>query len=106
MHHGALVALDETSRLLASCGHRRIRLRLHTPLAALDAGLRQLGGHLEEEGRLLELPLSTDQPAGPLLKKLLAEGLQIEDVETRQPDLEDVFLQLTGKPRQPVGTRA
>ena len=47
-------------------------------------------GHVE-----LRLPSQT-HPVGAVLEALRAAGCVIEDVHTREPDLEDIFVELTG----------
>ncbi|MGA0807227.1 MAG: DUF4162 domain-containing protein [Pseudohongiellaceae bacterium] len=66
---------------------------------------RDLAGPIMEPGftkaelidpRVLEITYDRDQAsAGQVLLKIQEHGYTIEDVTTREPDLEDVFVQLT-----------
>ena len=49
------------------------------------------------DSRTLEITYNRDAAsAGQVLAKVQEHGYVIEDVTTREPDLEDVFVQLTG----------
>ena len=77
---GRIVALDSTPNLLASFSGSRATVRV----VAQD-GTRhtlQLAGYGELE---------------PQLAQLRASGVEIADLELERPDLEDVFLHLTGR---------
>ena len=51
--------------------------------------------------RTLEITYDQDKAnAGEILALLQAQGYGIEDVVTREPDLEHVFLHLTSAPRE------
>jgi ABC-2 type transport system ATP-binding protein len=77
---GRIVALDSTANLLAGFSESRVAARI----LARD-GTRhvlELAGFAELEGRLAQLR---------------ASGVEIADLEVDRPDLEDVFLHLTGR---------
>jgi ABC-2 type transport system ATP-binding protein len=97
MNHGHLVALKETAALLRELGTRSILVRLQQPIAAIPELLCCHGAELLEDGNVLQLTLSIDQPTGPLLQKLCALKLAIADIETRTAGLEEIFLQMTSK---------
>jgi len=96
MHRGRLAALDRTSDLLRRCGQKQLLLQLERPLAQPPAGLDEFAPVLEDDGRRLRLTLPAGQPAGAALERLAAARLTVTDLVTRQPDLEEVFLELIG----------
>jgi ABC-2 type transport system ATP-binding protein len=96
MQHGELVALDETPRLLARIEGRRLQLTLEQPLTALPPELADYRAALRENGRELHLVLDGERGAGAVLRLLDGLGIEVRDVETRRPGLEEVFLRLTG----------
>ena len=98
---GRLVAVDETRRLVATHGHKRVRLTLPRVLAELPPALAALGATLIDGGRSLELT-APDGSLGPLLAALSALSLTPVDVDTRAPRLEDVFVRLVR--HDPVGS--
>jgi ABC-2 type transport system ATP-binding protein len=96
MNHGEILALEKTTDLLRRCGHRELVLELAEPLAALPPELAELDARLNAGGRTLLLPVPTGAGTGDLLGRVSALGLQVAEVETRQPSLEAVFIELTG----------
>lgn len=96
MQHGELVTLDETPRLLARLEGRRLQLTLERPLTAVPPELADYRAALRENGRELHLVLDGDCGAGAVLRLIEGLGIEVRDVETRRPGLEEVFLQLTG----------
>jgi len=96
MQHGELVTLEETSRLLARIEGRLLRFTLEQPLAVVPPELVDYRAVLRENGRELHLVLEGDGGAGAVLRLLAGLGIEVRDVETRRPGLEEVFLRLTG----------
>jgi ABC-2 type transport system ATP-binding protein len=95
MNHGNLVALEQTDELLRQLGSRSLQLQLATPLAELPPELAPYRAELTADGRQLKLLLAAGQTSGELLQTCCALGLELLEVETRRPGLEEVFLQLT-----------
>lgn len=99
MNHGELIALEPTAALIERLGGRELLVQLDPALTELPATLQARGGQLAAEGHQLILPLGADSRVAELLALLAAAGLTVTDMETRRAGLEDVFLQLTTKPR-------
>ena len=96
MNHGELVALDTTESLLQTLGGKLVSIQLEE---TLDAPPQELDGYkpqLKESGYQINFCLAGEQTTIELLEKMNALGLTVKDVETRQSNLEDVFLGLTG----------
>jgi ABC-2 type transport system ATP-binding protein len=101
---GKLICLDSTAALLARFGNKQLRVRLSAPLGPPDAPasrlpdwLSALGATVDASGRVLTVPLGAGSP-GPWLARLATLDPPIADIDTQQPSLEQVFLQLTGHP--------
>jgi ABC-2 type transport system ATP-binding protein len=91
--HGQLKALETTTQLLARHPFRFLRLRLVPP--QLPEALRPLVA--SESNGMVELKLDTaTHPIGSVFAALRSAGIAVEDVQTREPDLEDIFVELTG----------
>ena len=98
INKGEIITACSKAELLASAGHKTLyvtvagglTMPLPPALSALDATWR--------DGRLAISfdPSSTD--AISLIREVSAAGLDIRDISTAEPDLEDVFLRLTGIP--------
>jgi ABC-2 type transport system ATP-binding protein len=106
---GKLICLDTTAGLLARFGHKQIRVRLAAPLGPPEAPARGLpewlrlhGATIDATGRFITCPIGAESPAA-LLSRFAALDPPVEDIETAQPSLEQVFLQLTGGQGGPGG---
>jgi ABC-2 type transport system ATP-binding protein len=96
MHHGDLIAMEETHDLVRRLSNRELRIWLTQPLVKVPAGLEECRPELKDAGRLLLLNLPRGGDVGQILSQLCALKLSIRDIETDQSNLEDVFIQLTG----------
>ena len=96
MHHGDLIALEETHDLVRRLANRELRIWLSQPLQQLPDGLKGCRPQLRDGGRMLLLNLPKGGEVGQVLSQLCAMQLSIRDIETDQSNLEDVFIQLTG----------
>jgi ABC-2 type transport system ATP-binding protein len=98
LKNGRVVALERTSDLLRSATAQVLRLKLDGELpAALRAQARVTG-------RIVQLPVHNTIEIENHLAAIRAAGLVAEDVEIRQADLEDVFLEVMN--RQHAGSAA
>ncbi len=98
LKNGRVVALERTSDLLRSATAQVLRLKLDGELpAALRAQARVTG-------RIVQLPVHNAIEIENHLAAIRAAGLVAEDVEIRQADLEDVFLEVMN--RQHAGSAA
>ncbi len=98
LKNGRVVALERTSDLLRSATAQVLRLKLDGELpAALRAQARVTG-------RIVQLPVHNAIEIENHLASIRAAGLVAEDVEIRQADLEDVFLEVMN--RQHAGSPA
>jgi ABC-2 type transport system ATP-binding protein len=77
---GRIVALDSTPNLLASFSGSRATARV-----------------IAQDGSRITLELASFADLEPQLARLRASGVEIADIELERPDLEDVFLHLTGR---------
>lgn len=96
MNHGDLIALEETQKLIRRLSSRQLRLWLEQPLREPPPGLELYLPQLKEDGKVLLLSLPAGEGAGKVLAQLAESGLKIQDIETDQNSLEDVFIHLTG----------
>lgn len=92
---GAVQVIEPTAQLLARHPFRFLRLKLAEG-AQLPESLRErVSGEVNGS---VELKLETGKhPIAGVISALRTAGVAIEDIHTRDPDLEDIFVQLTGK---------
>jgi ABC-2 type transport system ATP-binding protein len=90
---GRVVALDTTRNLLGNFAG--LELRLHLDRDALPPGLP--GRVLETDGTHFKLRLGSYLELEVALARLREAGANIREMELHPPDLEEVFLRLTGR---------
>jgi ABC-2 type transport system ATP-binding protein len=98
INKGAIIAARSKAELLASAGQKTLYLTIASGvIMPLPPALIALGAAWRD-GRLAISfdPHTTD--AISLIRQVSAAGLDISDISTAEPDLEDVFLRLTGTP--------
>ena len=96
LNHGQLVANKSQSALMAGARAKEVRLTLAggTP-DDLPAALAALGAQPAEGGIAVRYDPSASS-VGAIIAAVAAAGLEITDVTTDEPDLEEVFLEMTG----------
>ena len=96
VNHGRIVADKSKADLLAQARDKRVLVTVEhdvTTLPDIEGGTRV---ELTAPRRLDILYDKQAVQAGAILARLQASGLSVVDVSTREADLEDVFLELTG----------
>ena len=98
IHAGQIVALDTPAALLAGLGAELVELRVNGDAATALASLRA-GGIAGDDafavGSTLTVPLH-DRTAPDAIAAVHGIDLAASSISTRQPTLDDVYLQLTG----------
>ncbi|GAA4930654.1 daunorubicin resistance protein DrrA family ABC transporter ATP-binding protein [Streptomonospora halophila] len=96
LDHGSIVAqgtADELKRRIPG-GHIRLRF---AAAHALDAASRTLGGARDDAALALQVPSDGGvESLRALLDRADAASIEIEELSVHTPDLDDVFLALTG----------
>jgi ABC-2 type transport system ATP-binding protein len=97
LDHGRLVALDSPAALIRSLGgEQRVHFSLEaSPSPALKEALSRLG-RCELHGQQVTIH-GKDDLVSQVVSLLSAQGFPFLDLRTEQPNLEDVFLSLTGR---------
>ena len=99
LKQGRVVALNRTSELLKMASGNVLRFKIDGELP------RALADVARVTGRIVQLPAHTAAEIEHYLATVRQAGVQVEDVEIRKADLEDVFLEVMaaeekGKPLQ------
>jgi ABC-2 type transport system ATP-binding protein len=98
IHAGQIVALDTPGALLAGLGHELVELRVNGDAATALASLRTRGLAGDDAftvGSTLTVPLH-EHTASDAIAVIHDADLAASSISTRQPTLDDVYLQLTG----------
>jgi ABC-2 type transport system ATP-binding protein len=90
--HGKVVALDTPSKLKKSLGGDVVRLKTSSPNIKAVKKLKFVKGIQKEDGYLV----LTVTDASRHLQEILKNVGEVENVESRSPTLNDVFLHFTG----------
>src|SRR5512139_1598531 len=95
INHGKLIANEPTRELVEMAREKIVRVTVDKDLAGPPMERTFLKAEVVEP-RTLEITYDRDRSsAGQVLALVQQHGYAIEDVTTREPDLEDVFVQLT-----------
>ncbi|MCB1592462.1 MAG: ABC transporter ATP-binding protein [Alphaproteobacteria bacterium] len=95
INKGAVVACEETPKLLARIDNKEILFRLDREIKAVPEGLAGYAAEVKNK-RVLAVRYSPgEQKVDEMIQKISQAGYRIDDISTEESDLEDVFLQLT-----------
>jgi len=95
INHGEVVACEPKQTLLARLDQKTLRIQPQTKLDAIPASLADLDTRLESDGTLVIHYRTQGQSVGSLIEQVRAAKISISDLQTCEPDLQDVFLDLT-----------
>ena len=96
LNHGQMITNQPKDQLMAGASRKELRLSLKDgPMNVIPDSLAAIGAQLYESGLAVRYDPST-MSAAEIIAAVSAAGLDISDVSTAEPDLEDVFLELTG----------
>jgi ABC-2 type transport system ATP-binding protein len=104
--HGRAIAEGSPDELKRSIGGARLEATLSRPFP-LDTVASALASFVSgpvratHEGRRISAPVTTRTGLATAIVRALDEaGISVDDVEVRQPSLDDVFFALTGRPAE------
>ncbi|MFC7158184.1 ABC transporter ATP-binding protein [Pseudidiomarina halophila] len=95
INQGELVTCDTTPNLLKQLDEKLLIIRPTDPLKAVPSSMTDLNASVNEDGELLIHFSPSTVNVGQLLERVQRENIGINDLSTRESDLEDIFLQLT-----------
>jgi ABC-2 type transport system ATP-binding protein len=102
---GELIAVDEKASLMAKMGRKTLDIVLADPLAAIPGELGDWNLRLENGGNVLcyEFDSNAERTGIASLMRRLAElGISYKDLSTHQSSLEDIFVELVHRPKEPA----
>ncbi len=103
--HGNLIAEGSSDELKERVGGERIEVTLERPeqAAAAIAALAELACEPPSaDDGMVRVPVREHRGAiTDAVRRLDAEGIEIDDIVIRRPTLDDVFMTLTGRPPEP-----
>ncbi len=95
--HGRIIAQGTKEQLIqnAFASRSEVVMRIAGPADQVAAWVRQRGGHFVDESARFTVDHPTEITG--LLDAVASSGLELVDVSLRRPNLESVFLHLTGR---------
>lgn len=97
INKGSLLLVEEKTALMQRLGKKELRIELRDPVQALPACLGAFDLAIAEDGRALTYTYDTKgERTGitKLLGELQAAGLVLNDIQTSQSSLEDIFVDI------------
>jgi ABC-2 type transport system ATP-binding protein len=98
--HGHVIAQGSKEQLVAQSfgGRSDVLMHFASTVENAAAWTAALGGTMQEGAvGVAHFAVSKPTDIGPLLDAAIRDGLEVIDVVLRRPNLESVFLQLTGR---------
>jgi ABC-2 type transport system ATP-binding protein len=101
VNHGRMIVCDSTEALLRRIDSKTMTVTLREPLAAVPPPLLSRF-HVQpgSPGRLVIQYAPSRVRGGDILAALADCGLRVAEITTRETELEDIFLMLTGEPEE------
>jgi ABC-2 type transport system ATP-binding protein len=97
INKGHLMLVDNKTELMRKLGKKELTLQLQEPLAYLPEALSNYPLELKNEGHELVYTFDAKEEHGALaglLRRLVADGIEFKDLQTKQSSLEDIFVEL------------
>jgi len=95
INHGNVVACDKKTTLLRSFDSKQVVITPSQPLAIIPPSLQSYACEIDGENRLIINFKPSQHKIQDILDAVSAAGVSINDLTTREADLEDIFLKLT-----------
>ena len=92
--NGRLLVVEDKQALLSRYGKRTVRLRLQAPVPEVPRPLLAAGAELHDGGQSLVLSAGAGESLVAPLRAVAFHGLEVADVQTREPRLESVIVEL------------
>ena len=100
---GKLIACERTARLIDRLDAKELMIVSAEDMAEVPIGLSGFETVLRDPRRLIVRYLRSETEIGQILDIVRRAGVTICDLSTDEPDLEDIFLHLTGSDDTPPG---
>lgn len=95
MNKGNIVACEKKEDLLHTFEQKKLKIQLSQPLATIPAEFQRFAPEHGENKSTFEFKISADCSVGQVLAAVQAAGVEVLDIETEKPTLEEVFIRFT-----------
>ena len=97
MNHGRVIAHDDKDKLMHRLSSKMLTIKVQSPLSAVPEKLLPFAPTLSNAQSLNFIFDQNKVKMNDILRAVRQAELEIEDISTQEPDLEDVFLALTSE---------
>ena len=104
IRNGQLLVVEDKLELIARYSKRTVRIALEKPVHELPVALQAAGAALSDSGSSVLLTPRVGETLGTPLQLVASAGLRVADVQTREPRLENVILELLRSPGPVIAT--
>ena len=95
INHGAVIACEPTAQLVGRLDRKTLVVTPQTALAPPIAGFEDVTFAMRPSGAFTLTYKTSDHSVEEMLDRVRAAGIKIKDLSIEEPDLEDVFVELT-----------
>ncbi|MGD9966046.1 MAG: ABC transporter ATP-binding protein [Hyphomonadaceae bacterium] len=95
INHGAVIACEPTSKLISRLDQKTLVVTPQTPIALPFGGFEDVTFAMKSTGAFTLTYRTSEHSVEELLDRVRAKGVTIKDLSIEEPDLEDVFVELT-----------
>ena len=95
IHHGQLIACEPTPNLIGRLDRKTLVVTPQAPISLPFAGFEDLTFAMRPSGAFTLTYKTSEHSVEELLDRVRAAGVAIKDLSINEPDLEDVFVELT-----------
>ncbi|MCW8915200.1 MAG: ABC transporter ATP-binding protein [Magnetovibrio sp.] len=100
INHGKLIACDETKNLMGKLDSKRVIVMLTEDLTAVPESLCQFQVELKNERELEFTYQPSQMKSSDIISAIQDAGLKFAELTTQEPELEDIFVQLTSQTKE------
>lgn len=98
IHHGQVIACEPTPNLIGRLDRKTLVVTPLAPIALPFPGFEDLTFSMRPSGAFALTYKTSEHSVEELLDRVRAAGVAIKDLSIDEPDLEDVFVELTAPP--------
>jgi ABC-2 type transport system ATP-binding protein len=95
INHGAVIACEPTSKLISRLDQKTLVVTPQAPISLPFAGFEDIVFAMRPTGAFTLTYKTSEHSVEELLDRVRAKGVAIKDLSIEEPDLEDVFVELT-----------
>jgi ABC-2 type transport system ATP-binding protein len=95
INHGKVIACEPTHKLISRLDQKTLVVTPQTPIALPFPGFEDLTFAMKTTGAFTLTYRTSEHSVEELLDRIRAAGVVIKDLSIEEPDLEDVFVELT-----------